>query len=107
MNASYSFPPADALISFLRGVNYRKHYNSLMDTVEQICLIIAAVCIILARKWQKHKVTEKLQIFAGFAIVALAIVAAFVKETAWPLMKQTAQNVWQVCYTVTRPPLTV
>ena len=106
MNASYSFPPADALISFLRGVNYRKHYNSFMDTVEQICLIIAAVCIILARKWKQHEMTEKLQIFAGFAIVALAIVAAFVKETVWPIVKQTAQNVWQILYTVAHPPLT-
>ena len=107
MNASYSFPPADALISFLRGVNYRKHYNSFMDTVEQMCLIIAAICIIIARKWQEHKVTEKLQIISAFVIVALVIIFEYLKETAWPIMKQMSQNVWQICYTVARPPLTV
>ena len=107
MTVSPSFPPVDALISFLRGVNYRKHYNSFMDTVEQMCLIIAAICIIIAQKWREHKVTEKLRTVAGFIIVALAILFDYLKETVWPLMKQTARDVWQVCYTVTRPPLTV
>ena len=107
MNASYSFPPVDALISFLRGVNYRKHYNSFMDFVESACLIIAAICIIIAQKWREHKVTEKLRTVAGFVIVALAIVFAWVKETVWPIVRQNAQNVWRFLYTVARPPLTV
>ena len=78
-----------------------------MDTVEQMCLIIAAICIIIARKWRQHKVTEKLQISAAFVIVALAIIFDYLKETAWPLMMKNAQNAWQICYTVARPPLTV
>ena len=107
MNFSQSFPPVDALISFLRGVNYRKHYNSFMDSVENLCIIVAAVYIILAHQWREHKVTEKLQIISAFVVVALAIVAAFVMETVWPLMRQNVQNVWRICYTIAHPPLTV
>ena len=107
MTVSPSFPPVDALISFLRGVNYRKHYNSFMDSVENLCIIVAAVYIILAHRWREHKVTERLQTVAGFIIVALAIVFAWVKETVWPIVNQTTQNVWQILYTVARPPLTV
>ena len=107
MNASYSFPPADDLLAKLAKIDYIKWMNIYMDTVEQICIVIAAICIIIARKWQEHKVTEKLQIISAFVIVALAIIFDYLKETVWPLMKQTARDVWQVCYTVTRPPLTM
>ena len=107
MTVSPSFPPVDALLANLRKVDYVKHLNSFMDFVESACLIIAAICIILARKWRQHKVTEKLQISAAFVIVALMIIFDYLKETAWPIMKQTTQTVWKICYTVARPPLTV
>ena len=107
MNFSPSFPPADDLLAKLAKIDYIKWMNIYMDTVEQMCLIIAAICIIIARKWQEHKVTEKLQIISAFVIVALVIIFYYLKETAWPIMKQMSQNVWQICYTVARPPLTV
>ena len=102
-----NFPPVDALLLQLRRIDYIKHLNSFMDFVESACLIIAAICIIITQKWREHKVTEKLRTVAGFFIVALAIVFAWVKETAWPIVKQTTQNVWRICYTIARPPLTV
>lgn len=107
MTVSPSFPPADELLALMRRVDYVKHLNSFMDSVENLCIIVAAVYIILARKWQEHKVTERLRTVAVVCIIGLAILFDYLKETAWPIMKQTARDVWQVCYTVTRPPLTV
>ena len=107
MEFSQSFPPVDALLDHVRKIDYIKHLNSFMDSVENLCIIVAAVYIILARQWREHKVTEKLQIISAFVVVALAVVFDFLKETAWPLMRQNAQNVWRICYTIARPPLTV
>lgn len=107
MNFSPSFPPADALLSYLQGVNYRKHYNSFMDSVENLCIIVAAICIILARKWREHRVTERMQTLAGFIVAGLAILSEFVMETVWPIVKQMSQNVWRILYTIAQPPLTV
>jgi predicted PurR-regulated permease PerM len=42
-----SFPPADALISALREIEYKKHANNFMDVVETICLWIAAVAVVV------------------------------------------------------------
>lgn len=107
MESSQSFPPADAFLSYFRGVNYRKHYNSFMDTVEQICIIVAAICIIIGQQWRKHNVTERLQTLAGFIVAGLAILSAFVRESVWPIVKQMSQNVWRILYTIAQPPLTV
>ena len=107
MNSSQSFPPADAAIEFLRQVDYRKHYNSFMDSVENLCIIIAAICIIIGQQWRKHRVSEKMQISAAFVIAGSVILSAFVKETVAPFVMQILQNVWRICYTVAQPPLTV
>lgn len=57
-----SFPPADALISFLMGIDYKKHYNSLMDTVVMVCAIVAAVYTLAAKKWVEYEMTTRCQI---------------------------------------------
>lgn len=107
MEFSQSFPPADALLMQIRRIDYIKHLNSFMDSVEEFCIIVAAICIILARKWREHGVTEKLKTVAAFVIAGLAILAAFVRETVWPIVKQMSQNVWRILYTIAQPPLTV
>ena len=45
-----SFPPADALISHLKGIDYIKWLNIYMDFVESACIIIAAIAVVF---WQK------------------------------------------------------
>lgn len=50
MNLQQSYPPADALIGFLSGVDYRKHLNSYMDFVEKMVLIVAAFVYVA---WQR------------------------------------------------------
>lgn len=107
MNSSQSFPPADALLATLRRIDYIKHLNSFMDSVENLCIIIAAICIIIGQQWRKHQVSEKLQISAAFVIAGSVILSAFVKETVAPFVMQILQNVWRICYTVAQPPLTV
>lgn len=107
MESSQSFPPADALLMQIRRIDYIKHLNSFMDSVENLCIIVAAICIILARKWREHGVTEKLKTAAAFVVAGLAILAAFVRETVWPIVKQMSQNVWRILYTIAQPPLTV
>ena len=107
MNSSQSFPPVDAFLAFMRRVDYIKHLNSFMDSVENLCIIVAAFVVVCARKWQQHQVTEKLRTVTVVCIIGLAIVFAWVKETVWPIVKQTTQNVWRICYTIARPPLTV
>ena len=107
MNSSQSFPPADALLATLRRIDYIKHLNSFMDSVENLCLIIAAFVVVCAQQWRKHQVTERLKTVAAFAIAGASIAAAFVKETVVPFVRQILQNVWRICYTVAQPPLTV
>lgn len=91
----------------IRRIDYIKHLNSFMDSVENLCIIIAAICIIIGQQWRKHQVSEKLQISVAFVIAGTAIAFAFVKETVAPFVKQILQNVWRICYTVAQPPLTV
>ena len=107
MTVSPSFPPVDALLDHVRKIDYIKWLNVYMDTVEQICLIIAAFVVVCARKWREHKVTERLRIVTVVCIIGLAVVFDFLKETVWPIVNQTTQNVWRICYTSARPPLTV
>ena len=57
-----SFPPATALISFLMGIDYKKHYNSLMDTVVMVCAIVAAVYTLASEKWVEHRMTTRTKI---------------------------------------------
>ena len=102
-----NFPPVDDFLAFMRRVDYIKWLNIFMDSVENLCIIVSAFVVVCARKWREHKVTEKLRTVAVVCIIGLAIVFDFLKETVWPLMRQNVQNVWRICYTIARPPLTV
>jgi hypothetical protein len=50
---SPAFPPADALIAHLKSINYQKHFNNYMDTVETVCLTIAAIVYVIFKKTQE------------------------------------------------------
>lgn len=52
---SYSFPPADDLISTLAQVDYKKLFHKYMDIVVTICAIIAAVCVVI---WERVSVMK-------------------------------------------------
>ena len=57
-----SFPPVDALIEFLQGIDYKKHYNSFMDTVVMVCAIVAAVYTLASEKWVEHRMSTRCKI---------------------------------------------
>ena len=79
-----SFPPATALISFLMGIDYKKHYNSLKDTVVMICAIVAAVYTLASEKWVENRMSTRCKI-AFRAVKKYAKVSyAWVRNVAVP-----------------------
>ena len=54
-----SFPPVDALIEFLQGIDYKKHYKSFVNTVVLICAITAAVYTVASEKWVENRMTTR------------------------------------------------
>ena len=63
MELTKSFPPADAFVEMITEIDYKKHYNTFMDGVENLCVIVAAIATVIAQKWQEHNMTERTQLF--------------------------------------------
>lgn len=63
MQLTKSFPPADALIEVLQGIDYKKHFNTFMDAVVIACAFVAAIATVIRDKWTEHDCTERLQLF--------------------------------------------
>jgi hypothetical protein len=57
-----SFPPVDALITFMAGVDYKKHYKSFVNTVVLICAIVAAIYTVASEKWVENRMTTRFKI---------------------------------------------
>lgn len=53
-----AFPPVDALIAFLRNVNYRKLSNDLITFAATFCAIVVAVSLFIYKNarafWAEH-----------------------------------------------------
>lgn len=52
---SYSFPPADDLISTLSEIDYKKQFNKYMDIVETVVMYIVAICVVIWERLQTMK----------------------------------------------------
>lgn len=52
---SYSFPPADDLISTLSEIDYKKHFNNYMHIVETVVMYILAICVVIWERVQTMK----------------------------------------------------
>ena len=67
--ASPAFPPADALLSFLRSVNYKSHFIPLVLLAATVAAVLVAVSTFLYRNarafWAAHGETIQFQ-FALF-----------------------------------------
>jgi len=59
-----AFPPAHKLTETLMNIDYKKHLNTYMDVVMNVCAFIAVIATLIVEKWQQHDVTERLQIVA-------------------------------------------
>ena len=84
MQLTKSFPPADAFVEMMMGIDYKKHLNTFMDGVEIFCAFVAAVAIILAEKWQEHNMTERTQLFVLRVIEGAKTFYAWVKNVFVP-----------------------
>lgn len=96
MNLTKSFPPADALIETLQSIDYQKHFHQFMNTVETICIVVAAVCIVIRNKWQQYDCTERLYLFLLWmkdkTVISYHwtrnVLIPFLRDT-WSLMMET------------------
>lgn len=109
MNLTQSFPPADALIEYLSGIDYKKHLNTFMDIVETICVFVAAVSYVLwqlVNTWYQNGGKEflvnsyvKIRNFVQFAIL-------WIREVGYPQVRKIVQDsvenarAWQDLVTV-------
>jgi len=84
MELTKSFPPADAFLEMITEIDYKKHYNTFMDGVENLCLIIAAIATVIAQKWQEHNMTERTQLFVLRVIDGAKTFYAWVKNVFVP-----------------------
>jgi len=59
------------------GIDYKKHYNSFMDTVVMVCAIVAAVYTLASEKWVEHRMSTRTKI-------AFRAVKTWVRNVAIP-----------------------
>jgi len=57
MELTQSFPPVDAMIEQLSGIDYKKHLNKYMDIVDTITVYVSVIAVILFEKIQTMKIT--------------------------------------------------
>ena len=87
MELTKSFPPADAFVEMMLEIDYKKHFNTFMDGVENLCVIVAAIATVIAQKWQEYDCTERLQLFVLRVIEGAKTFYAWVKNVFVPECK--------------------
>jgi len=96
MQLTKSFPPADAFVEMMMGIDYKKHLNTFMNGVEIFCAFVAAVAIILAEKWQEHNMTERTQLFVLRVIEGAKTFYAWINTVFVPECKAIGQDIRKV-----------
>ena len=96
MELTKSFPPADAFVEMMTEIDYKKHYNTFMDGVENLCVIVAAIATVIAQKWQEHNMTERTQLFVLRVIDGIKTFYAWVKNVFVPECQEFYKDVRQV-----------
>ena len=88
MELTKSFPPVDAFVEMMTEIDYKKHYNTFMDSVQIFCAFVTAVAIIVAEKWQEHNMTERTQLFVLQVIDGAKTFYAWVMNVFVPECKE-------------------
>mgnify|MGYP003337865736 FL=1 len=101
-----AFPPAHKLTETLVNIDYKKHLNTFMDAVMNLCAFIAVIATLIADKWQENDVTERLQIVALNAYTWTRNVAVPAVKNAATVTYNAGQKVREV-YEVINSPLFV
>jgi len=76
-----AFPPAHKLTETLMTIDYKKHYNSFMDGVENVVVFLMVIGNLLIQKWNENDMTEKTQLLA-------LSVYEWIKEVGIPQTKE-------------------
>ncbi len=77
-----AFPPADALLAFLRNANYRKVANDLITFAATFCAIVVAVSLFVYKHakefWLQHgeEITLRFELFVEWLSEAIERVYA-------------------------------
>lgn len=82
-----AFPPAHKMTETLMNLDYKKHYNSFIDAVTNLCAFIAAIVTVLYDMWNKYDMTERVQLWTLTAYT-------WTREVAVPNMKNAAVTVY-------------
>jgi len=93
MELTKSFPPADAFVEMMLEIDYKKHFNTFMDGVENLCLIVAAIATVIAQKWQEYDCTERLQLFVLRVIEGAKTFYAWVMNVFVPEVKFLIEDI--------------
>jgi len=93
MELTKSFPPADAFVEMMTEIDYKKHYNTFMDSVQIFCAFLTAVAIIVAEKWQEHNMTERTQLFVLRVIEGAKTFYAWVMNVFVPEVKALIEDI--------------
>ena len=96
MELTKSFPPVDAFVEMMTEIDYKKHYNTFMDSVQIFCAFVTAVAIIVAEKWQEHNMTERTQLFVLRVIDGAKTFYAWVINVFVPECKEFYKDVRKV-----------
>lgn len=96
MELTKSFPPADAFVEMMMEIDYKKHFNTFMDGVENLCVIVAAIATVIAQKWQEHNMTERTQLFVLRVIEGAKTFWAWVNNVFVPEFKAFYKDVRKV-----------
>ena len=98
-----AFPPAHKLTETLVNIDYKKHYNSFMDSVEFVCAFIAAIATVLYDKWHQYDMTERTQIVALNAYTWTRNVAVPAVKNAATVTYNAGQKVREVYDVISSP----
>ena len=96
-----AFPPANAFLSFMKKIDYKKHYNQFMDAIVTLCAFVAAVYTVSCEKWEQYNVTERLQLFVLFVKEKSIIVSDWLCDDFSPFVVDTYNEVRSV-YNIVR-----
>lgn len=67
----------------------------MMDAIESVCLLVAAIAIIISQRWREHRCSDRLRSAAAIGTALAAVAAAIIRETLWPAARQwMAARAW-------------
>ncbi len=87
LNFTAAFPPAHKMTETLMAIDYKKHLNSFMDAITNLCAIVAAIATVIYDKWNQYNMTERVQLWALTAYT-------WTREIAVPAVKNAAITVY-------------